>query len=479
MEFFSKDKTKIGAVQQNNIEDVLNQEDVSNYNVLRDIAIKTSQNYKTKQSGMPAFRTALDYIRIKRIEVVANHNTKIVKLNENKKKLEEEIENLRKQQIEIEELKKQKIDELSKEVREKYQDKIKLEDDEIKRKKEEIEIIETEIEKIRNSDKHYNWNVRLIVETLLGIFLFVYLWVFYATATYSAFFKDVENLGTKIINTFLDPTAINDAWTQGWGIGLFVTLFPCIFVALGYLSFKFDNIDETTKIETEKVEYKSIVVKLANGFIDFFKNNKFAKTIGILAIAFIYDVLIAYIIAEGVFKQNIGLDDNTVFNWDICLKDPHFWLIIGAGFIVYIIFGAICNSASKQWENFNSQNRDIKNREKNKKSKEAQIYSIESVKIPKLIEKREKEELDILTYRQIKIFDDDYQRKGNSINEKIEVINNIEREINRIINTDIPPKEINIYNSYVEGWIYPIVDETYKADVHTTYEQFRKDHNMN
>ena len=82
-------------------------------------------------------------------------------------------------------------------------------------------------------------------------------------------------------------------------------------------------------------------------------------------------------------------------------------------------------------------------------------------------------------YRQIKIFDDEYQRKENSINDKIQAISVIENEINSIRNTDIPPREINIYNSYVEGWGLPIEDETYKADVHSFYEQFRKDHNMN
>ena len=481
MSFLSNKKEIKNQVleEEISIETLLDQEIVDKPQILKNIATNRSQQYKTKQSGMPAFRTALDYIRIKRMEVVARHNTKISTLVENKKKLEDEIDNLRRQQNDIEEKKRQTVENLSKEVREKYQKKINSEENEIKNKKQEIELIEQEIEKLKNSDIQYNWSFELMIVTLLAVFLLVYLWLFYATATYSAFFKDVENLGTKIINTFLDPTAVSDAWKHGWGIGLFVTLFPCIFVALGYFSFNFDNSEENIKTENNNREYNNIIVKIIKGFIDFFQKNKFIKAVGILLTAFMYDVLIAYIIAEGVFKQNIGLDENTIFNWKICLKDPHFWLIIGAGFIAYIIFGGICNLASKKWGNFNLQKREIKKREKSKNSKEAQIYHIENVKIPKIIERRENEENNILTYRQIKIFDDEYQRKENSINDKIQAISIIENEINNIKNTDIPPREINIYNSYVEGWVVPIEDETYKADVHSFYEQFRKDHNMN
>ena len=161
-----------------------------------------------------------------------------------------------------------------------------------------------------------------IIETVLVVIMSLYLCFFYATATYSAFFKDVETLGTKITSTFLEPTAISAAWKQGLGIGLFVTLFPFIFVSLGYFIFH-NN-----------------------------KNNKYlaiGKAISILSIVFIYDVLIAYIITENIFKQHISFDGNTIFNWNICLKEQHFWLIIGAGFIVYLIFGFICNSASKKW----------------------------------------------------------------------------------------------------------------------------------
>lgn len=255
-------------------------------------------------------------------------------------------------------------------IQEKYENKIKEKetfyDNQIKDKTNKIEANKQEIEKIReNIRKEYDsipfipkTNIRLIMEILLGFLLLCYLWIFYSTATYSAFFKDADSLSSNIVSVFLDPTAMSSAWAQGWGVGLFITLFPFIFVALGYITFTKENSVDNSDTEQNRGFFTNITKRM--------------QVIGILCGAFVYDVLIAYIIAENVYKQTIELGREQQFNLHICLRDPHFWLIIGGGFIVYLIFGWICNIASERWGNLNPQENNINKYEQQIKLYEAQ-----------------------------------------------------------------------------------------------------------
>jgi hypothetical protein len=162
-----------------------------------------------------------------------------------------------------------------------------------------------------------------IIGAFIIAMLTIYLFVFYSSASYSAFFKTFTvNDGT--VEAIFDAQAISKALAQSVTELLLICLIPAIFLGLGYLIHKFSS-------EMKK------------------KSNSLARKVGyILAIVllfvvtFVFDAILAYSIDEKIYNLNKFIDTPD-YSVSLAFQDVRFWLIIFSGFVVYVIWGLVFN----------------------------------------------------------------------------------------------------------------------------------------
>lgn len=148
----------------------------------------------------------------------------------------------------------------------------------------------------------------------------IYLFVFYVSASYSAFFKDFES--TSLTAAIFAPNALKNAIEDGWLEAVFVGTIPFVFMGLGYLIHMF-----------QKTKTTASSIKLGALFI----------------LTFIFDVILAYLIEKKIFDFERVLGES--FSPTIALESVNFWGIIFAGFMVYIIWGLVFDFVMKEHEN--------------------------------------------------------------------------------------------------------------------------------
>ncbi|PQJ77996.1 ABC transporter permease [Polaribacter porphyrae] len=181
----------------------------------------------------------------------------------------------------------------------------------------------------------------------------IYLFVFYVSASYSAFFKDFET--SSLTAAIFAPNALSNAISDGWLEAVFVGTIPFVFMGLGYLVHMF-----------QKTKGVSSYLKLAGLFI----------------LTFLFDVILAYLIEKKIFDFERVLGES--FSPSTALQSVNFWGIIFAGFIVYIIWGLVFDFVMKEHENvdkikafINARKEEIKNTLLNK---EKLITNLETIK---------------------------------------------------------------------------------------------------
>ncbi|MDR2065412.1 MAG: hypothetical protein LBP85_06875 [Prevotellaceae bacterium] len=215
-------------------------------------------------------------------------------------------------------------------------DKMALNDNKIKQLSDEISQIKRNPEEVTGdaSAKASFW-IGIIIIALLTVYLFV----FYSSAAYSAFLKNFTEDDTNIMNSIFDAQAITNAFNSGFGNLILILTIPAVFLGLGFLIHKFSE-----------QENKS----------------KYYKIAGLVITTFIFDCLIAYHIVAGIYSiEQVGsfqeMPDMTV---GMAVQQINFWLIIFAGFIVYIIWGFVFDFVMIEYQKLNKVNTAIKNREK-------------------------------------------------------------------------------------------------------------------
>lgn len=176
-------------------------------------------------------------------------------------------------------------------------------DETIENKKKEISEIK-EGNKKRPMAKIYFW-----LGAILCVFLAIYLFIFYSSASYSAFFRtdDTMDVGSAIFY----PQAFNDAIATSIEQFLLILLMPMIFLGLGFLVHQYAK-----KQGAEK----------------------YLKTTALYVITFIFDALLAFEISE---KMYIPTPDAPNYTMSMAFESPNFWIIIFAGFIAYVIWGLL------------------------------------------------------------------------------------------------------------------------------------------
>ncbi len=176
--------------------------------------------------------------------------------------------------------------------------------------------------------------MKLIISLLIIAPLTVYLFIFYNSTFYSAFFKEFGYTEMAVGAAMFDSQAIPAAAQHGFGELLFILFAPVIFLGFG----------------------------IAIHFVLDFKNNiKYLATIFLVTITFIFDCILAYLIAEKIYNIEIlnSLDNPGPFTLSEAIGDPNFWAVIFCGFIVYLIWGLLFFMAMSAYEHMRSNKEEI------------------------------------------------------------------------------------------------------------------------
>jgi hypothetical protein len=237
----------------------------------------------------------------------------------------------------------------------------------------------------------------------IGLFLILpitlYLLVFYISASYSAFFKMFSD--DSLTAAIFDADALTNSFNASWLEGILVITIPFVFMGLGFV---------IHMMQKEK------------------GNKKIFKISGLYLLTFLFDALLAYQIEKKIYEFNKTLD-SLPYNLQIAIGEAEFWMIIFAGFVVYVIWGLVFDFVMKEYENLDEINVFIRG----KQDKMADL----------LIEKSENKDK-VIEFRQ-----------------KVVVTNGIISELQTKIDGFVfPVKEYLLYhNQYKEGWYQAIGTE--------------------
>jgi hypothetical protein len=280
-------------------------------------------------------------------------------------------------------------------------------DDNIKSVRDNIESLKFEINDLSREPEKYHINAKKGASTKfwIGLILLIpislYLFTFYISTSYSAFFKTFDPNSNLMMNV-LDPKAFEKAWNDGTLEGAFVTLIPFVFLGLGYLIHMFS-------------ENKGI--------------GNYLKITVLFLTTFVFDAILAYQIEEKIYEMNKTFD-SPPFDLAIAFTKIQFWGIIFAGFVVYVIWGLVFDFIMKEHKEKDKIKHEQQRRQKNILIHQEKISEFEKQK-------------EILI------------RELNSIKELIAKTQGRIAELQRIIDAVIiPTKEYVLYASeYVQGWI--------------------------
>ncbi|MBW8684349.1 coiled-coil domain-containing protein [Chitinophaga rhizophila] len=146
--------------------------------------------------------------------------------------------------------------------------------------------------------------------------LTLYLFVFYSSASYSTFFKEFTLTNVGVVKSIFDAKALSQSLKDGVTELMLIITIPSVFLGLGYLIHKLQEEQNMSK---------------------YFK-------IGLLiSVTFIFDAILAYEITEKIYEivRKGSIDDMPEYSILLAMRAINFWLIIFAGFVVYLIWGFV------------------------------------------------------------------------------------------------------------------------------------------
>lgn len=180
-----------------------------------------------------------------------------------------------------------------------------------------IEDLRGDISEIRqNPEKIVTKPVSRVLFFILSVLLILvtaFLFVFYSSAFYSAFFRTFNPADIGVVMAVFNPDVFEKAWREGLMAFLFIILVPNVFISAGYI---------------------------LHFFID---HKKYWLLPLFLALAFILDVLMAYEITKKLYDLEVlkSYNDLPLYSIALALKSPAFWIIIMSGFFVYVVWGIL------------------------------------------------------------------------------------------------------------------------------------------
>lgn len=146
--------------------------------------------------------------------------------------------------------------------------------------------------------------------------LTVYLIVFYSSASYSAFFRVFGGGEIGVANAIFDAQAFEKAFRDGVAEFILITMMPFVFLGLGFLIHKFQ-------------ERPGIA--------------KYFKVAALVAVTFVFDAILAYEITHKIadLQAQMAFQTPEPYGLADAARNVQFWLIIFAGFVVYLIWGFV------------------------------------------------------------------------------------------------------------------------------------------
>lgn len=181
-------------------------------------------------------------------------------------------------------------------------------------------ILECQQAKTEIKNKAYEVNkeakIKLIIGLVILIPLTIYLFLFYSSTFYSAFFKDFST-GENVLNAMFDAQALSHSIKAGISEFFFVLCAPVIFLGLGFALHFFAKQNHWTK---------------------------YLKMSSIVCVTFTFDAILAYMIGKHLHEMEIIIGTKplgTPYGITEAISDPNTWAVIFCGFIVYIIWGIV------------------------------------------------------------------------------------------------------------------------------------------
>lgn len=229
-------------------------------------------------------------------------------------------------------------------------EKIKKED--VPKIKEKIEKLRGEIIDIKKNPQQYIGDkvgkAGFVVGGIILLFLTLYLFIFYSSASYSAFFKQFTLNELGVANSIFDAKALSKALKDGMTELVLILTIPFVFLGLGYLIHKFQE---------------------GKGW------QKFPKIIMLIFVTFIFDCILAYEITEKIYniKAENSFQNIPLYNVSMAFQSVNFWLIIFAGFVVYLIWGFVFDFVMEAYGRLDQISVLIKAKQEGIKEEEKQI----------------------------------------------------------------------------------------------------------
>lgn len=194
-------------------------------------------------------------------------------------------------------------------------------------REESIPAAKQKIETLKEEKAHIRRNPQEVIGDVTGkasfyigaiilLFLTLYLFTFYSSASYSAFFKEFSLNQIGVANSIFDAQALSKAMKDGVMELVLILTVPFVFLGLGYLIHKLQ-------------EEKGI--------------KKFGKIGVLILVTFAFDAILAYEITEKIYniRKSNSFGDMPEYTIAMALNAINFWLIIFAGFVVYLIWGFV------------------------------------------------------------------------------------------------------------------------------------------
>ncbi|SEC31012.1 hypothetical protein SAMN05192540_2860 [Maribacter dokdonensis] len=202
---------------------------------------------------------------------------------------------------------------------------LQREKEKLEEKEKKIDKLKSDIVNVRRTPQDYGIPVerksssKFWIGSILLLFLTVYIFIFYISTSFSAFFRTFDP-STELFGGMFYPKAIQEAYDAGALELGFILFIPFVFFGLGYLIHVFMHKHS-----------------IANVF----------KVILLFITTFVFDALLAYLIDEKLYNLNKTFEDPE-FSLSVAFSSPSFWVIIFAGFVSYIIWGLVFDIAMKE-----------------------------------------------------------------------------------------------------------------------------------
>lgn len=204
-------------------------------------------------------------------------------------------------------------------------------------KKDKISELNEEKRELRNRAYEVNKaaKLKLIIGLVILIPLTFYLFLFYSSTFYSAFFKDF-GASDSVLNAMFDPQALSKAMASSVTELGFIMCAPVIFMGLGFCLHFFAIQKSWTK---------------------------YFKMTAILCVTFVFDAILAYMIGKNLHTMAVIIgtaDLDSTYGLAEATSDINTWAVIFCGFIVYIIWGIVFDMTMSAYGQLNLNSINIK-----------------------------------------------------------------------------------------------------------------------